>query len=43
MIHGWFFVAMGFVSFVGFVFVAIVSKLLPLSSNPVISAVQNDK
>ncbi|CAN1189407.1 hypothetical protein LINPERPRIM_LOCUS12895 [Linum perenne] len=42
-IQGWFFVATGSISFAGFVFAAIVSKLLPLSSNRVVSAVQNDR
>jgi phosphatidylinositol glycan anchor class Y biosynthesis protein len=36
-------VIVGCVSFVGFVFVAIVSKLFPLSDNPIIQAIQNDR
>ncbi|CAI0412505.1 unnamed protein product [Linum tenue] len=40
---GWFFILIGCVSFLGFFFAAIVSKLLPLSENPIISAVQQDR
>ncbi|CAN0891848.1 hypothetical protein LINGRAHAP2_LOCUS17212 [Linum grandiflorum] len=40
---GWFFVATGSVSFMGFLFAAIISKLLPLSSNPVVAAIQKDR
>ncbi|WCJ38969.1 hypothetical protein M5689_019996 [Euphorbia peplus] len=40
---GWLFVGIGSVSFVGFLFAAVVSKLLPLSDNPIISSIQNDR
>ncbi|KDP22119.1 hypothetical protein JCGZ_25950 [Jatropha curcas] len=39
---GWMLIGIGSVSFVGFLFVAVISKLLPFSNNPIISAVQND-
>ncbi|KAE8037202.1 hypothetical protein FH972_009812 [Carpinus fangiana] len=39
---GCFFVAIGSVFFVGFLFAAVISKLLPPSSNALISAIQND-
>ncbi|KAL9333993.1 hypothetical protein Peur_074132 [Populus x canadensis] len=41
--RGWLFILMGSVSFVGFLFAAVISKLLPLSANPIISAIQNDR
>ncbi|KAG5238388.1 phosphatidylinositol N-acetylglucosaminyltransferase [Salix suchowensis] len=42
MFRGWLFILMGSVSFVGFLFATVISKLLPLSDNPIISAIQND-
>ncbi|XP_038699420.1 uncharacterized protein LOC119996741 isoform X2 [Tripterygium wilfordii] len=39
---GWFFVLIGFVSFLGFLFTAVISKLLPASDNPLLSAIQKD-
>ncbi|KAF5725462.1 hypothetical protein HS088_TW23G00184 [Tripterygium wilfordii] len=40
---GWFFVLVGFVSFLGFLFTAVISKLLHASDNPVLSAIQKDR
>ncbi|KAH0860998.1 hypothetical protein HID58_089259, partial [Brassica napus] len=40
---GCFLVTIGSISFVGFVFVALVSKLFPFSGNPIIQAIQNDR
>ncbi|KAJ8752521.1 hypothetical protein K2173_004809 [Erythroxylum novogranatense] len=39
----WFLIVAGLVSFIGFVFAAIISKLLPSSDNPIVSAIQNDR
>lgn len=39
---GWFFVVVGTVSFSGFLYAAVISKLLPPSDNAVIRAIQND-
>ncbi|CAH8281774.1 unnamed protein product [Eruca vesicaria subsp. sativa] len=40
---GCFLVIIGSISFVGFVFAALLSKLFPLSDNPIIQAIQNDR
>ncbi|PKI33849.1 hypothetical protein CRG98_045767 [Punica granatum] len=40
---GWLFVATGSISFLGFLYAAMISKLLPPSDNPVVFAIQNDK
>ncbi|KAF8115959.1 hypothetical protein N665_0025s0393 [Sinapis alba] len=40
---GCFLVIIGSVSFAGFLFAALVSKLVPLSDNPIIQAIQNDR
>ncbi|XP_021648512.2 uncharacterized protein LOC110641186 [Hevea brasiliensis] len=40
---GWWLIGIGLVSFVGFLFAAVISKLLPSSDNPIISAIQNDR
>ncbi|ESR59416.1 hypothetical protein CICLE_v10017339mg [Citrus x clementina] len=40
---GWFFNVIGSAFFLGFLFAAIISKLLPLSNNPLLSAIQNDR
>ncbi|CAF2349574.1 hypothetical protein YC2023_123907 [Brassica napus] len=40
---GCFLVIIGSISFVGFAFAALVSKLFPLSGNPIIQAIQNDR
>ncbi|KAH9741444.1 hypothetical protein KPL70_002634 [Citrus sinensis] len=40
---GWFFIVIGSAFFLGFLFAAIISKLLPLSNNPLLSAIQNDR
>ncbi|KAJ0084339.1 hypothetical protein Patl1_29532 [Pistacia atlantica] len=40
---GWFFIVIGSVSFLGFLFAAIISKLLPPFDNPILSAIQNDR
>ncbi|XP_057955836.1 uncharacterized protein LOC131149423 isoform X2 [Malania oleifera] len=40
---GWIFLLLGLFFFLGFFFTAIVSKLLPPSSNAIMSAVQNDR
>ncbi|RID42244.1 hypothetical protein BRARA_J02149 [Brassica rapa] len=40
---GCFLVIIGSISFVGFVFAALVSKLFSLSDNPIIQAIQNDR
>ncbi|KAJ0021684.1 hypothetical protein Pint_31004 [Pistacia integerrima] len=39
---GWFFIVIGSVSFLGFLFAAIISKLFPPFDNPILSAIQND-
>ncbi|KAK1295379.1 hypothetical protein QJS10_CPA16g01136 [Acorus calamus] len=41
-IWAWIFLSFGFVSFFGFFFAAIVSKLLPPFDNWVLSAIQSD-
>ncbi|KAM6579074.1 hypothetical protein CsatB_030911 [Cannabis sativa] len=41
-LRGCFSIAIGLVLFLGFFYAAIVSKLLPPSNNPIISAIQND-
>ncbi|KAJ4829302.1 hypothetical protein Tsubulata_001002 [Turnera subulata] len=41
--RGWLFVVIGFMSFMGFVFVPVVSNILPLSDNSVIAAIQSDR
>ncbi|PAL61723.1 hypothetical protein CEJ83_21170, partial [Acinetobacter baumannii] len=43
MFWGWFFIVIGSAFFLGFLFAAIISKLLPLSDNPILSAIQNDR
>ncbi|MCL7038525.1 hypothetical protein MKW94_003427 [Papaver nudicaule] len=40
---GYFFLLLGSISFLLFLFSAILSKLLPPSSNQIISAIQNDR
>jgi hypothetical protein len=40
---GWLLILIGSVSFVGFLSAAVISKLLPLSDSPIISAIQNDR
>ncbi|XP_043724034.1 uncharacterized protein LOC122671020 [Telopea speciosissima] len=40
---GWIFVVLGSVSFLGFFYAAILSKLLPPSGNQIMSAIQNDR
>ncbi|KAL5833613.1 hypothetical protein ACOSQ3_017287 [Xanthoceras sorbifolium] len=40
---GWFFIVIGSVFFLGFLFAAVISKLVPLSDNPILSAIQNDR
>ncbi|PIA59905.1 hypothetical protein AQUCO_00400642v1 [Aquilegia coerulea] len=40
---GWCFVAFGCISFLGFLYTAIISNLLPPSQNSVIAAIQNDR
>ncbi|CAA2958997.1 Phosphatidylinositol N-acetylglucosaminyltransferase subunit Y [Olea europaea subsp. europaea] len=42
IVLGWDFVLIGSISFLGFLYVAVISKLLPSSDNAVISAIQND-
>ncbi|KAG8382839.1 hypothetical protein BUALT_Bualt05G0120100 [Buddleja alternifolia] len=39
---GWFFLIIGSFSYVGFLYAAVISKLLPPSDNLVIHAIQND-
>ncbi|KAF3452504.1 hypothetical protein FNV43_RR02937 [Rhamnella rubrinervis] len=39
---GWFFLTIGSISLVGFLYAAILSKLLPPSDNAIISSIQND-
>ncbi|KAK4764381.1 hypothetical protein SAY87_013819 [Trapa incisa] len=39
---GWLFLAAGSISFLGFLYAAIISKLLPPSDNPIVSAIQKD-
>ncbi|GAV65053.1 hypothetical protein CFOL_v3_08568 [Cephalotus follicularis] len=43
MCCGWSFTIAGIFSLIVFLFTAIISKLVPLSNNPVISAVQTDR
>ncbi|TXG73260.1 hypothetical protein EZV62_001839 [Acer yangbiense] len=38
----WFLIVIGFVFFLGFLFTAVISKLLPVSDNLILSAIQND-
>ncbi|KAL3534392.1 hypothetical protein ACH5RR_002853 [Cinchona calisaya] len=40
--QGWTFLVFGFISFLLFVYTAVVSKLLPVSDNPIIAAIQRD-
>lgn len=40
---GWFFIVIGSAFFLGFLFAAVISKLLPLSNNPLLSVIQNDR
>ncbi|KAL6185652.1 hypothetical protein ACLB2K_041782 [Fragaria x ananassa] len=42
-ICGWLFIGSGSVFFIGFLYATVVSKLLPPSDNPIISAIQNDR
>ncbi|KAG8388556.1 hypothetical protein BUALT_Bualt02G0137700 [Buddleja alternifolia] len=39
---GWFFLIIGSFSYVGFLYAAVISKILPPSDNVVIQAIQND-
>ncbi|KAH7543506.1 hypothetical protein FEM48_Zijuj02G0191300 [Ziziphus jujuba var. spinosa] len=39
---GWVFIVIGSISFLGFVYAAVLSKLLPHSDNAIISSIQND-
>nr|DAD42495.1 TPA_asm: hypothetical protein HUJ06_000725 [Nelumbo nucifera] len=40
---GWILLVLGSVSFLGFFYAAILSKLLPQSQNQILSAIQNDR
>ncbi|KAK9273399.1 hypothetical protein L1049_018209 [Liquidambar formosana] len=40
---GWIFLVFGSVFLLGFLYAAIISKLLPTSENVIISAIQNDR
>ncbi|KAF9606831.1 hypothetical protein IFM89_029288 [Coptis chinensis] len=42
VLWGWCFIVFGCMSFLGFIYAAVLSKLLPPSDNPVLSAIQKD-
>ncbi|TQD74582.1 hypothetical protein C1H46_039886 [Malus baccata] len=43
LIWGWVFIASGSLFFLGFLYAAVISKLLPPSDNPIVSAIQSDR